>query len=172
MEVLEKFRGSKYGAVDLGLLLPRPLVGKTRTWLLSVYAVPHRSKRPRQYSQPLPPPRMTLVVSEEMLLLCQNCLKNRGRVGRQPTIIPIDISAKLRRVRYHIYITERILFVPPKSSDVDKNQVIRAAIRNMHHGDAVPDTYDTTDTSHETQTEAPINPDSFFGGHLQAPYNW
>ncbi len=39
MEVSEKFRGGKYGAVDMELLLPRPFIWKTRTWLLSVYAV-------------------------------------------------------------------------------------------------------------------------------------
>lgn len=47
------------------------------------------------------------------------CLKNLGRTGRQPTMMPIAISAKLGRCQYDENIYGRVFCVRPEPNPVN-----------------------------------------------------
>ena len=94
----DKLRVGMHGALDLDLLLPNTFRRETCPSSMSVCAVLDLCHNLRQCIQSLAELEATRVEDEGLFLRTENCLKNRGMDGRQPTMIPIDISAKLIRM--------------------------------------------------------------------------
>ena len=65
--------------------------------------------------------------SDEVFVTVKNDLKNLGRTGRQPTMTPMAISAKLVSVSKPQEFGQEKVVVPAESSYINANQIVRAA---------------------------------------------